>query len=176
MSMDKYVYFVEGEDEEKVVNILKEIKNRYIVAGKCCVLNVIQDEIKKSLLMTLNKSTIAIVIYDNDVIVNRSLNPEKAKEKVNKNIKLLNEYCKNVIVICQYDNIEDEIIKSTNIKKIEDLLGSKSKSEAKSDLRKEKDLMKKLLNKEFDFNKFWQGSIPEYINQKVKTHKNIRLK
>lgn len=102
MSMDKYVYFVEGEDEEKVVNILKEIKNRYIVAGKCCVLNVIQDEIKKSLLMTLNKSTIAIVIYDNDVIVNRSLNPEKAKEKVNKNIKLLNEYCKNVIVICQY--------------------------------------------------------------------------
>ena len=79
MSMDKYVYFVEGEDEEKVVNVLKEIKNRYIVAGKCRVLNVIQDEIKKSLLMTLNKSTVAIVIYDNDVIVNRSLNPEKAK-------------------------------------------------------------------------------------------------
>lgn len=82
----------------------------------------------------------------------------------------------NVIVICQYENIEDEIIKSTNIRKIEELLGSKSKSEAKSDLRTEKNLMKKLLNKKFDFNKFWQGPVPKYINQKVKNHENIRLK
>lgn len=92
--MDKYIYFVEGQDEENVVNTLKGIENRYIFAGKCRVLNVIQEDIKKSLLMTLNKSTIAIVVYDNDVIANRSLNPEKAKGKINQNIKLLNEYCK----------------------------------------------------------------------------------
>lgn len=173
--MDKYIYFVEGYNEENVVNTLKDIKNRYIVAGKCRVLNIAQEEIKGSHLMTLNKSTVAIVIYDNDVIIDRKTNPEKAKEKVNKNIKLLKEYCKQVIVICQYDNIEDEIKKSTNVT-VRELLNSKSEKEAKSDLRHEKNLMKKLLDKNFDFNKFWQGTIPEYIKKQVETHKKIRLK
>lgn len=38
-----------------------------------------------------------------------------------------------------------------------------------------KKIMKKLLDKGFDFAKFWQGEIPVFIN-KVETSKKIKLK
>lgn len=173
--MDRYVYFVEGENEEKVVNTLKDIKNQYIVAGKSHVFNLTQNKISDAILMTLTRSTIAVIIYDNDVIISGKTNSEITKKRINENIKLLKNNCKEVIVICQYDNIEDEIIKATNIKKIEELLNSKSKAEAKTDLNKERNLMKKLSDKNFDFNKFWRGAVPDYIIQKVEGHQKIRL-
>lgn len=173
--MDKYIYYVEGDNEKKVVDTLKERGNEYIVSGKSNIFNIIQEKIKKSQLMTLNKSTVAIVIFDNDVLEDRTQNQDVIRKRLIENISLLRENCKQVVVICQYDNIEDEIIKSTNIRKIKELLNSKSDSDWKTDVLNEKKLMKKLLDKEFDFSKFWQGEIPVFIN-KVETSKKIKLK
>ena len=72
--MDKYIYYVEGDNEKKVVDTLKERGNEYIVSGKSNIFNIIQEKIKKSQLMTLNKSTVAIVIFDNDVLEDRTQN------------------------------------------------------------------------------------------------------
>ena len=52
-------------------------------------------------------------------------------------------------------NLEDELIRCCNIRKIKDLLGSKSEKEYKADLIKEKNLAKKLTEKEFDIKHLW---------------------
>lgn len=138
--MDKYIYYVEGDNEKKVVDTLKERGNEYIVSGKSNIFNIIQEKIKKSQLMTLNKSTVVIVIFDNDVLEDRTQNQDVIRKRLIENIFLLRENCKQVVVICQYDNIEDEIIKSTNIRKIKKLLNSKSDSDWKADVLNEKNL------------------------------------
>ena len=173
--MDKYIYYVEGDNEKKVVDTLKERGNEYIVSGKSNVFNIVQEKIKKSQLMTLNKSTVAIVIFDNDVLKDPTQNQNIIRKRIVENISLLKEHCKQVIVICQYDNVEDEIIKSTNIRKIKELLNSRSDSDWKTDVLREKNLMRKLLDKNFDFNKFWQGGVPIFIS-KVETPEKIKLK
>lgn len=140
--MDKYIYYVEGDNEKKVVDTLKERGNEYIVSGKSNIFNIIQEKIKKSQLMTLNKSTVVIVIFDNDVLEDRTQNQDVIRKRLIENIFLLRENCKQVVVICQYDNIEDEIIKSTNIRKIKELLNSKSNSDWKADVLNKKNYEK----------------------------------
>ena len=46
--MDKYIYYVEGDNEKKVVDTLKERGNEYIVSGKSNIFNIIQEKIKKN--------------------------------------------------------------------------------------------------------------------------------
>ncbi len=173
--MNKYIYYVEGDDEQKIVDTLKERGNEYIVSGKSIIFNIVQDDVKRSQLMSLNKSTVVIIIFDNDVLNDSRQNQEIIRKRITKNISSLKEYCKQVIVVCQYDNLEDEIIKSTDIRKIKELLNSKSDSDWKRDVLKEKNLMIKLLNKNFKFDKFWKGILPDFIT-KVETHDKIRLK
>ena len=43
--MDKYIYYVEGDNEKKVVDTLKERGNEYIVSGKSNIFNIIQEKI-----------------------------------------------------------------------------------------------------------------------------------
>lgn len=173
--MNKYIYYVEGEDEQKIVDTLKSKGNEYIISGKAIVFNMARDEIKKSQLMSLNKSAVVVIIVDNDLFFGNFSNPEIHRQRILKNISLLKKYCKDIVVIIQKENLEDEIIKATSIKKIEELLNSLSKSEWKSDLIKEKNLMKKLLNKKFDFDKFWKADLPKFIKN-IKTSDEIRLK
>ena len=47
-------YFVEGETEKAFV---EQIKNKYILSGKIDVLNILQNEIKNSRLMTIKPET-----------------------------------------------------------------------------------------------------------------------
>ena len=173
--MDKYIYYVEGEDEKKIVDILKERGNEYIVSGKSIKFNIVQNNISNSQLLSLNKSTVVIIIFDNDVLQDYTQNQNIIRKRIVENINLLKKYCKQVVVICQYDNIEDELIKSTNIKKIKELLYSKSDSDWKSDVIKEKNLIKKLIDKKFDVSKFWLGKVPTFIN-KVEDSKRIKIK
>lgn len=44
--MNKYIYYVEGEDEQKIVDTLKSKGNEYIISGKAIVFNMARDEIK----------------------------------------------------------------------------------------------------------------------------------
>ena len=153
----------------------KERGNEYIVSGKSIKFNIVQNNISNSQLLSLNKSTVVIIIFDNDVLQDYTQNQNIIRKRIVENINLLKKYCKQVVVICQYDNIEDELIKSTNIKKIKELLNSKSDSDWKSDVIKEKNLIKKLIDKKFDVSKFWLGKVPTFIN-KVEDSKRIKIK
>ena len=54
-------YFVEGENERKLI---ETIKNKYLYSGKIKVMNVIQNKVPRSILRTLERETI---VFDTDI-------------------------------------------------------------------------------------------------------------
>ena len=142
-----YQYFVEGEDERKLINTLKS-DMKLIVPGKVQVFNVAQEKITRLRIMNLKRKTVVVFVFDADA---------GNLETLRYNIELLKKesVVSEIICIVQVKNLEDELKRSCNIKQIKELLGSKSNKDYKSDLIKEKNLSKKLKEKEFDFSKFW---------------------
>ena len=73
-------------------------------------------------------------------------------------------------------NLEDELIYSTNITKIIDLLESKSKKDFKNDFNNCKNLIKKLEDKEFKISKIWSREavdiFKKYKNESTKIKKD----
>ena len=140
-------YFVEGEDEKKLLNTLKN-QLRVIQLGKVQSLNVIQRKIPLNVLRTFKKGTIVVLVFDTDT---GNVNI------LNSNIKLLNEcpFVSKVITIPQVKNLEDELVWSCNIKRIRELLNSRSKKDFKSDLIRVTNLDSKLREHQFDINLFW---------------------
>ena len=160
-----FYYIVEGENEKKFIEIIKE--KEYIPSGKIRVFNVIQNKISTTFLRTLDSNTIVILVYDTDIV---------KLDVLDENIKLIlkNKNVTDIIFIPQILCIEDELVYSTDIKKIEELLDSKSKREFKADFNNCSNLLEKLLKKGFDINKIWSrnsdGEFSKYQNssQKIK--------
>lgn len=146
----KYVqYYVEGDDEEKLVNVLKN-ELRVIKPGKVQKMNVVQNEFTEMRLRPLLPGTMVVLIFDVDAGNAATLQ---------KNIKMLEEYPRisEVVTIPQVRKLEDELIRSCDIKNITELLNSKSRSEFKSDIIKVSNLARKLQEHGFDVKKFWIG-------------------
>lgn len=85
--MNRVVYFVEGECEEKLINALKE-KPSKVHPGKVKKVNMIQNELSKSQLVQIQAGTVVVLVFDTDVPVTDCLK---------KNIKLLEEKCTRVL-------------------------------------------------------------------------------
>lgn len=153
-----YHYFVEGENEEKLIQVLKS-DLRMIEPGKVQKFNVIEQKLTKLRLMSLKPGTIVILVFDTD-----TGNAETLQE----NIKFLRKQntIKDVLCIMQVKNLEDELLRSCNIKQIRELTGSKSNSDYKRDMLKDNHFDKKLLKSKFDISKFWCTT--------DKTYKDIR--
>lgn len=63
---DIYQYFVEGEDEKHLIEVLKtDIK--LIMPGKVQIFNVVQEIIKDSRLKILSNNTTLVFLFDTDV-------------------------------------------------------------------------------------------------------------
>lgn len=127
-----YQYYVEGEDERALLAVLKT-EMELIVPGKIDVLNVVQQKVTSTRLMSLKKGTTVVLVFDTD-----AGNTDVLKE----NLKILNKCSQvnGVICIPQVNNLEDELIRSCDIKQIKELLGSKSNKDYKHDLIIEKTL------------------------------------
>lgn len=167
MSQEKnYQYFVEGEDEEKIIKVLKT-DMQLIVPGKVLRFNVVERKITKARLMSLRPDTNVILIFDTD-----TGNDAILKE----NIQILKKHLAVESVICvpQVKNLEDELVRACNIKQIKELTGSKSNGEFKRDLIKESNLKRKLENKQFDFSKFWSTSLKEGYDGIVNESEKIK--
>lgn len=148
-------YYVEGEDEEKLIYTLKSDLG-VIRPGKVQKLNVIEHILEDARLMTLRPRTMVVLIFDTDTGQTSILNKNLEKLKV---CPVVSE----IITIPQIFNLEDELIHSCNIKDITKLLGSKSKKEFKTDFNRTKNLAKKLTEHGFDINKLWsQQPLPPY--------------
>lgn len=160
-------YFVEGEDEEKLIHVLKTDLG-LIRPGKVQKLNVIEHVLADARLMTLRPGTMVVLIFDTDTgntsILNRNLEKLKKCSAVSE-----------IVTIPQIFNLEDELVYSCDIKKITELLDSKSKKEFKTDFIRTKDLANKLREHQFDINRFWcKQPLPPY--QSIKNQaETIRL-
>lgn len=157
-------YYVEGEDEKKLVNTLKN-QLRVIVTGKVQKLNVIQDKINYNILRTLKKGTIVVLIFDTDT---------DNVDTLNNNIQKLKEcsFVSKIVTIPQVPDLESELIRSCNIKKITQLLNSRSKKDFKSDLIHITNLDIKLKEHEFDINLFWNQQ-PDFPYQNIPNNSQI---
>ena len=73
-----------------------------------------------------------VLVFDTD---------KSETETLKKNISLLKRYCKNVkvIILPQVRNLEDEMKRSCNIKRIKELTNSKSDKDFKRDFCKMKE-------------------------------------
>lgn len=157
-------YFVEGECEKKLINT---IKNKYIKSGKIRVKNISQEIIHKAVLRTLEKNAICVMIVDTDVLYSN----EKCLQKILENKRNLEKNNVNYIFIYQDKNLEDEMVKSTNLKKISEMFGMKSIGEHKTVFKEHKNLFQKLESLEFDVSKIWlynDNKLPENKSSKIK--------
>ena len=104
----RYVqYFAEGEDERKIIDVLKT-RLSVIKPWKVLRLNVVEQEIKMTHLRTLACGTMVVLVFDTDT---------ESQNILIKNIKILEE-CPSVseiVLIPQIPNLEGELIYSCNI-------------------------------------------------------------
>lgn len=148
-------YFVEGETEKAFI---EQIKNKYVLSGKIDVLNILQNEIKNSRLISIKPNTTIILIFDTDVQKKELLN------RLAQNIKILkaSKHIKEVVVISQVLNFEDELVYATNIKSIEKFIPNCTKKEFKGKFIKLGSNMVAMLEKQdFDADKLWSRSVNE---------------
>lgn len=154
MKREQYHYFVEGEDDRKVVNTLKT-DLQWIKPGKVQVFNVIEEELTSLITRTLKLGTIVVLVFDTDT---------GKKNTLLKNIRFLQKdsNVKQVLCIMQVKNLEDEFLRSCAISQIKELTGSKSNSDYKRDLLRQSNLADKLKKHQFQFEKFWNSSDKVY--------------
>lgn len=152
MTSKNYLYLVEGETEEKLVSVLKT-ELQVIVPGKIQKFNVLQKVLPESYIRNFKRNTVVICVFDTD-IDHLSLNI------FNRNMKKLQNarnIVSNVICIPQVKNLEDELIRATDINHVQDLLTSTSIKEYKRDLAQIKSdkLALKLQQHHFQIEKLW---------------------
>lgn len=154
MKREQYHYFVEGEDDRKVVNTLKT-DLQWIKPGKVQVFNVIEEELTSLITRTLKPGTIVVLVFDTDT---------GKKNTLLKNIRFLQKdsNVKQVLCIMQVKNLEDKFLRSCAISQIKELTGSKSNSDYKRDLLRQSNLADKLKKHQFQFEKFWNSSDKVY--------------
>lgn len=124
------IYYVEGPCEEQLVNALKLMPSK-LLPGKVKVYNPVQKLIPKSEMLGFKPGTVVTLVFDTDT-------PET--KFLERNIELIKKYCSKVKVIflAQVLNFEDELVSSTDVKRVTELTHSKSISNFKTDFCKMK--------------------------------------
>ena len=161
MGDKNYVYYVEGQCEEKLLKILKT-DMRLIRPGKVIKRNVIQDKLRHAQLTTLKKGTTAVLVFDTDTD-NTAILFETAISKV--------------ICITQVENLEDEIVRSCDVNTAKELTNSKSTGSFKSDFIRASNLKGTLEKHQFCFQDLWSKSTTkEHYHGILNEADQIRLK
>lgn len=138
-----YQYFVEGDDDKKIVDTLKT-EMQLIIPGKVQKFNVVEKLLNNNHIMSLKEGTHVVLVFDIDTD-----NVEILKQ----NIRFLNtqKTVKEVICVMQVQNLEDELVRCCNIRQIKELTKSKSNKDFKTDVLHISNLEKRLKECGFDF-------------------------
>ena len=168
--MSKYFkYFVEGECEEKLINILKTPPINYLFPGKVEVFNVIQNILSNQRILSIKPNSVIVFVYDTDVLDDNIL-------KIN--IDRLKKYgYKNIIHIQSINNFEEELLYSYNIKSINEIFKTQSNDEFKRNFIGCNNIYKKLSSVGFNINKLWSrknisGIFSKYNKNQINDIKN----
>lgn len=140
-------YYVEGEDEEKLLNTLKTDLG-IIRPGKIQKFNVIQELFTAARFFSMKPGTMAVLVFDTDT---------GQVDILKQNIAFLEgqRQISEIVTIPQVPDLEGELIRSCKIRKVEELLDSKSRKDFKTDLIKVSNLGSKLCQHHFDIQAFW---------------------
>ena len=143
----RYHYYVEGNCEKKLIDEFKK-QQLPIISGKIDIFNAIQEVFSNTRLRMLSENTVVILVFDTDTGI---------IETLYRNLEILKKHphVKETWCVMQVHNLEDEIKRSTDVKEIKDLLGSKSNKEYKHDFIIEKNLYDKLKKHQFNFDRIW---------------------
>ena len=153
-------YYVEGQCEKKLLQTLKD--KQLIVSGKIEVFNVTQDLFNATRLRLLPPNSVIVLVFDTDV---------KETDTLVQNICSLRKQTGIYDVFCipQVRNLEDEIIRCTEIRTLKELLNCKSNSDFKQAFIAEKNLYEKLRSHYFDIQKLWSTEpAEEYRKQGIR--------
>ena len=150
------IYFAEGKCEATLLNALKENPQK-ILAGRVKVLNVINSLIPRSQLITIQPGTIVVFVFDTDVEIT---------DYLKQNIELVSKYCAKtkVVFLPQVRNLEDELVRCTDIKTITELTRSKSTKDFKRDFCALSNCRDTLNKHQIDVLKLWGQNPPEVFS------------
>ena len=147
MKRIKIQYYVEGECEKKLLEALKE-QNDLILPGKIEVFNVVNKELTDMYLRLLSEKTTVVFLFDTDIEKTDILRKNISKVKKNGRIR-------DLWLVIQVKNLEDELLRSTVVRHVQDLVGCSTEKEFKHAFIVEKNLFEKLNNHGFDLSKMW---------------------
>lgn len=142
----RYHYYVEGPCEKKLIDELKKVQA--VISGPVNVFNAAQEEFSQQRLRVLSSNTVAIIILDTDAGNYDILSRNVHILKKNRNIK-------DVWLVFQVENLEKELLRTTDVKEIKDLIGSKSNKDFKTDFINEKNLLVKLIHHNMNYAHLW---------------------
>ena len=162
------IYFAEGDCEAQLLNALR-LHPEKILQGKVRVFNVIQNLIPKSQLLTLQAGMTVVFVFDTDT---------EQTERLRQNIQRVQRYCRvRLLTVAQVLNLEDELVRSTDVLSAQELTQSKSQHNFKSDFcrMKPEDCLAMLRRHHLDPEKLWEKEPPasyDFVRQDGKAVKH----
>jgi len=154
MNNGKCIYFVEGSCEQQLIRAFRE-KPEKIIPGKIKVFNVIQKLLPKSQLLSIQPGTKVAFVFDTDIEVTAHLQ---------RNMELIRKYCGGVRIVFlpQVLNLEDELVRCTDVKKAWELTKSSGTNKFKTDFCRMKPAeCRRLLERHgMEIEKLWQTKAP----------------
>lgn len=168
MSNVKCVYYVEGPCEEKLISALKENPSM-LLPGKVKPFNIIQNLIPRSQLLALQPGTLVVFVFDTDV-------PNTVV--LQKNVELIARYCRvQIIYLPQVVNLEDELVRCTDVRSVQELTRSNGIRNFKSDFckLKPKDCRSMLERHRIDVSRLWTTNTPETFSFVQKNSSKVKV-
>ena len=169
MNYKRCLYFVEGKCEEQLIKALK-IEPKQIIPGKVKVHNTIQDEIPRREVNMIQPGTMVVFVFDTDV--------EKTETPI-RNIRHIKQYASQVRIIhlAQVMNFEDELVRATDVKRVQDLTRSNSVDDFKSDFCKMKpeECRNALERHHLEVSMLWNVQPPTAFGFVEQNGKNVKI-
>ena len=161
------IYFVEGKCEAALLAALKEYPQK-IVSGRVKIFNVIGNLIPRSQLVTIQAGTTIVFVFDTDVPIT---------EFLKKNIQLVNTYCSKpkLVFLPQVMNLEDELVRCTDIHNISELTRSKSTKNFKRDFCAMTNCRDVLDRHQLDVLQLWTQKLPDVFQFIPLNSKTVKL-
>jgi len=154
MNNGKCIYFVEGSCEQQLIRALREVPEK-VIPGKVKVFNVIQKLLPKSQLLAIQPGTKVAFVFDTDIEVTAHLR---------RNVELIRKYCGavQIVYLPQVLNLEDELVRCTDVKRASELTKSSGTNKFKTDFCRMKpaDCRRLLERHGIETEKLWQTQVP----------------
>lgn len=169
MNRGKCIYYVEGPCEQQLISALKEAPEK-LIPGKIKVFNVVQNLIPKSQMLSIQAGTTVVLVFDTDV--SQTLN-------LKKNLELLERYCGKlkIVFLPQVLNLEEELVRCTNVKIVTELTKSGSVKNFKTDFckMKVKDCRSMLGRHQLSIARLWMTKTPDAFDFTENNGDSIKL-